>query len=896
MESVEYTYRILGKGLLGPWEAGALTVCLLVAALLLSRAQWRRAPGRAVRAALTAIKVALVLLLGWLLFQPSLFVRQETRRPGLLVLLADDSASMSVRDNPERLSDLLDLVELVEGGAPEGRLTAARDAHRLLDALAPEAQADVAQVDRIIEELENGFPGGPAFRERLAGVSSKWQADAAALSVAFQRLRTETADLGALDLAEDKRSEATTLTDKITFVSEKVQMAGDALAALAGGAVLSAEGIAPARAGMAGALADVRAAAMDAAALRDLLDEAFLAAAAESVQARCKALEGLSRLELVVRLIQDAPALGKLARKHRVRVRAAAAGAETETNALRADAQSTDFFLPLRTILNEHSRDVVTGIILFSDGRQNSFADLGGVLEALRARSIPVHTVAVGSSRQARDLALVDYRLPSLCAAGREAVLTVLVRTAVPKGTPFRVTVASAGRPASEAACAADGSLEQLVAVAVKPETPGAVPLTISVLAGEEMDEFPGNNSASDVLKVSDGRARCLIVADVPTWDVRYLLHAVGALPVRVETVLACASPKGPPRGSGAGKVPESVKQWAHYDLIVLAGAPFAGFSDKDAKAIHAAVAEKGCGLLLVVPSQDGPGYAGPLAAAFGWPAPGGGGAGEFVAPASLLHVPPLAVRPRVLDAAAVWRRVTPPRRLARVPQQGAVLLRDASGGPVLSYGIYGKGRCVLLGLGDAYRMREFDGRGAAARFFEETAALALCPPDEAALQLLPRRPVEGQDTFVFVPGAEGAAPALSWKQAEKTGAVQLAACAGGALVGTASFPAAGAASFAIERGGAQAQVQTEVLPALSVENVDLSMDVPLLEQVARETGGRFARLADFEAVADGIKPQQQVQVRVFEHSLWHGVLFLVLVVGLITLDYVLRRKAGMVL
>jgi len=65
---------------------------------------------------------------------------------------------------------------------------------------------------------------------------------------------------------------------------------------------------------------------------------------------------------------------------------------------------------------------------------------------------------------------------------------------------------------------------------------------------------------------------------------------------------------------------------------------------------------------------------------------------------------------------------------------------------------------------------------------------------------------------------------------------------------------------------------------------------------MARATGGQFARLADFPTVASAARPVHQVTVRVFEYSLWHGVPLLVVLVGLVTLEYVLRRKAGMVL
>ena len=895
METVQVTYRILGKGLLGPWQAAAVTIALLALVALLLSGQLRRVTSKRLRAAMVATRLCVVLLLGWTLFQPSLFCRQETTRPGLLILLVDDSGSMAVRDEPEGYSDLLDLAEATYGYSPVGRPTAARDVGRVLRAFVPAAESDIRETGRVLGELDSGLPWDESSGALLRQVSSRWQSAVGEMQAACGRLRAETANPSPLKLADQEREDVKARVDRLTFAAEKVRMVADAAAAIAsaGGSSSGAPAdLVAARNAMTAAMDDVRKGVDDAGALRDALDRAFLASADESVRKQCEELSGLSRTQLVSRFLQSSPAMGALKREHRLLTCATSTGHQVEPSRLDVSGGQTDFLQPLRTILNEHSRDILSGVVLLSDGRHNSFEDLHGVLEALRARSIPVHAVLVGSVRAGSDLAIVDYSLPVLAVKGQKTTAVVTVRTGVAKGTPFRAALASGGEVLAEAVLAADGSATQRVVLTFAPGKSGLMPLAITLSADGDVDRFAGNNSAADALRVLDARARCLLVADVPSWDVQYLLRALDSLPVRTELVLDCATPAPPPRGAGNGKVPETAEQWGGYQLIALAGRPFRGFKDSDAAALLAAVSEKGRGLLLLPDTQGAPAYAEALAGAFGWRVEETADL-QFAPPVALLHVPPVAVRARTLDTRAAWRRMSAPRRLGAVPLQPVVLLRSASGVPVISCGLYGKGRCVCVGAADAWRLREFDGWTDAERFLRETVALALYDPLQgAAAGFLPAQPVAGEPAFVLTGAPSGgSATTVSWRQGEKGGSAQ---CSADGLVVT--FPQAGPASVTLGGGESRTEAQADVRRLLSVEDADFSTDGPLLEEMARATGGQFARLADFPTVASAARPVHQVTVRVFEYSLWHGVPLLVVLVGLVTLEYVLRRKAGMVL
>lgn len=898
MEHVEYTRTILGKGLLGGWQTLAVMLLVLVLAGLALRRDLRKVRRARLARILAGTKLALVLLVACVLYQPSLYVRKTITRPGNLVFLVDDSASMGVVDEPESVSELLDLVEITRGVPLGGRMQAAGEFCRLLDANRRAMQTASKRIDGFVKMLEQGLPRGAATSQEIARMATEFRKIAEGLRRAAGQLRGDMAGLDRYRIPREQQEILRLRAEQLALVGEKIRAIADQLVPLAGGDA-SSEQFAELRDSLRAADEDSEKTLEQARAVRESLDQAFLDTTDPATARLAREVRKLSRIEILCRVLEKSPNVAALRKAHRVTLMSLTRREPTDTAALAATEASTDFLEPLRKILNDYSRQTVSAIVLFSDGQQNSFAELDAVLRTLRAKGIPLDTVAVGSSRPITDFAIADYRLPVMALRYRRAYVTATVKTAAPKDTPFVVSLREGDKVLASGTFKADGARDCEIALPVAFDRAGHVPVTLAVAPARGADKFAANDQVTDSVPVLAEKLNALVVGDVPSWDVRYLLAAMVDLPVKAECVFTGASDKAPERGGTKGKVPQTPSHWKRYDLVVLAGQPFKGFGEKDADALRDAVRRYGVALIVLPDARGVRGYGDALGKAFGWkdPAPV---ALRFAPPVADLHVPPLALRPKWLDALAAWRRLAPPERLAGVPAQQVTLLKAAGGTPLLTYGLYGKGRCVLVGLADVWRMRLYDGWRDTGPFAQQLVALALTDPFEGGrrIGLMPALPIVDRPAWLFWRGDEDKPRPVKafWSMGAAVGAIELQPSAGGTLSGATRFPTALPASLSIPLKDATVTQTVQVRQTLNDENIYFSTNEPLLKSLARRTNGQFARLTELEKLAHAVKPREQVEVRVHEYTLWHYWLILILIVAVATTEYLVRRKAGMVL
>ncbi|MBS3762973.1 MAG: hypothetical protein KGZ25_06685, partial [Planctomycetes bacterium] len=635
METVDRTYQLLGKGLLGPWQVAGVTIVGLIVVTLLLRGDLKGVPQR-LRLGLLTARAVIVLLAGWFLFQPSLYVKETLSQPGRLVVVLDDSASMGIQDPAPGLSDLLDRVEIVRGKPLKGRVRSPGAFVSLVERLEPEVSNDAQILDNVLSRIEEELPWRATLRDQLKRMASRWDESAKKIDNHAQTIRSEILSAkvggsGADDETSQRRSRLMASAQRLSLVGPVFQKLASRLRTLAEERSLDPTAFRETQTLMNEATVGLEEAREQATGIRDIMDRRYFSAALEARRKELKSQARLSRIEIAHRLLRrHVPSLSK---KHRLSYqllsRSAVLNAMPEN--IRTESDRTEFAGALRNVLNTYSRDVIAGIILVSDGRrsrrsrseQDTPGDLRPVLESLEGMSVPLHTFLLGSEDDAPDLAVADYEIPSLLRKGGRATITVTIKTAVPEGTACRVTVSRIGVAGDETALAeasfvADGSSERLVLLEVRPEVAGTNPIRIAVSAEETEDRFPTNDSVVESLGVVEGRLRCFVLGDVPDWNMRAAVQALDELPVRMKTFFSGQSDEEPPRGSGNDKVPETAEQWGKYDIAVLGGAVFPGFNAKDASAIVEAAREKGLGL-FVLPGPD-PDYAGWMAQQLGWP------------------------------------------------------------------------------------------------------------------------------------------------------------------------------------------------------------------------------------------------------------------------------------
>ncbi|MBI2193959.1 MAG: hypothetical protein HYU36_18435 [Planctomycetes bacterium] len=921
----QVTYKLATTGRLPFWAGTLIGTAILAACLLILRAELRRLRRRRGPRWLYLTRPLIILSFTWLLLQPVLYIRSETPERGRLLLLLDDSASMFLRDRYPDRSARLDLAQLLRLPGTEDR----PDLCQRYAARLREQQEEIGPlVDRLrrhLDELEQGMPWGDSFTATLedagvkAGPWARFTEDhAASLAQLESSLSSQPAEnLAATDpeisarFAAVREHAASCLRlrdilrrwrqnpDKTPQALVEIQAAYERLATLLAAALPALQSL---QAGN---------------------DEKFLGQSEAGLPASLARVEESPRLALATQALERSGLLEALSRKHRAEVRLLQTAPLSEPGASAADlrpdqaARHTDLFTPIERLIEKYSLELLSGIVLLTDGQQNA-RPRPEVLQRIQKIHVPFLAVGVGSPLPAPDLALVDYRLPSLVLSGQKAAADVTVKTAMPAGTPYAVTLRAGDQEIGRSAGQADGTPAARHRISWEIGRPGPSILELAV-EGAGPDANPGNNRLFLTVAALERRPKVLVIGQSARWDLVYLLRILEKGPFRTSLHLTNERDKEPGRGKGDEEIPADLADLKAYDLVILDDEPFRGFRDQDVDIFADYVVRAGGSLVLLqnFEERQKSSYRSLLSRRIGpldqLPAPREA-ASETVLPGLQIAECSRSLHLVLLSAQCEkgrdhWGQISEPHILFPVPRQTFTLLESPGGSfPVFSLGFYGRGRIYQIGIGDLFRIREWHGAEAQSRFLTGMLEDAVTPlfPDAAGgrdgVALYPAPASVGQKTWMLLhlsqPQPASQHLTLELENGERR---DLEARPGppeesGLYVADWTPEQPGTLSVSAETPSGRIEVKTRTVLPLSRENIDFDLDEPGLSQMAREAGGRYLPLARLREGLEAIPERSRPLVNVREVNLWNAKALLFAIAALLTLDWVIRRKAGIIL
>ena len=587
----------------------------------------------------------------------------------------------------------------------------------------------------------------------------------------------------------------------------------------------------------------------------------------------------------------------------------------------------------------------VRAVVLFSDGCETTVGPGGSAL-ANAAAALPLVVVGVGDVAGTPDRAVVDLRYPPVVYAGDEVVVEAAVEQRdVPSGgrAALVVTLRDDGGIVAADTLAADADVVPVrLAFRARGEGMQAMRLEASALVAERHLE---NNRATLAIDSRRDRARVLLLAGTPGWDVRFLAQAAAgerrlALtvvhPDARGLVLADSLTRWQPPATAAG--------WRRWDAVVLTG-----WSGADGRLDWAALGEAvegGLGLLVlpsaVVSANGAAVLAGPpagLAALL----PVETTPWRWDPGVRFAQVPAGATGHAVLDgveaaagaSASSFSQLPPWRETARVAPRagGTVLLESAARGggpmPALVVGPRGQGRVAWFGVRHVWEWAFWDAGG------QGQGPPATQPARQVLRNLLMWLTGAAEQTgleFAVRPGVfqEGQPVRLASRWRDMRGdpvtgrsvsvTVQSAADSSGggttetfALTATVGEPGCAEVELPPLRpgrytarlegagepvvNGASADL---VVTDASVERTQVRQDRQRLQQLAARAGGKYVDLADPGAV--GVL-RQQLADRDWSAAegrqrrrldLWSGWPFITIVCVLLGCEWFLRRRHGL--
>ncbi|GIW72345.1 MAG: hypothetical protein KatS3mg102_1887 [Planctomycetota bacterium] len=194
--------------------------------------------------------------------------------------------------------------------------------------------------------------------------------------------------------------------------------------------------------------------------------------------------------------------------------------------ALEADGPETALGDALQRVLADLRGKNVAGVVLLSDGRSNagSVAPLA-IARELGKRGIALYAVGVGNPEEPLDIELTDLEAPRVLRAGDLLQATVRLRAqgVEPDREQVQLVVRLDERTAATELVTLRGQGQsQEVVIQLRPEQPGEYTLAA------EVEPRPGeliadNNRLQQRLRVIDKRIRVLYIEDLPRYEYRYL-------------------------------------------------------------------------------------------------------------------------------------------------------------------------------------------------------------------------------------------------------------------------------------------------------------------------------------------------------------------------------------
>lgn len=228
-------------------------------------------------------------------------------------------------------------------------------------------------------------------------------------------------------------------------------------------------------------------------------------------------------------------------------------------------------------VMRELSGNKVAAALLISDGRSTATPQSGAVTldEAamqLKQSGIPVSTIATGTAEPLRDLALVDLAAPKEANLDDTLTMRLTVNNHIEPGLETELTLLEDGRPMVVRKVRLNSGRNDLtLSLIVDGQELGDRKYTIKApLFEDELSDE--NNEISAHVRIVKRSLRCLFIAGKPTVEYHYLWPALARDPIiNVSCWLLDADVNYVQQGkTPIDKLPQSLEDWDKYDVVIL--------------------------------------------------------------------------------------------------------------------------------------------------------------------------------------------------------------------------------------------------------------------------------------------------------------------------------------
>lgn len=622
-----------------------------------------------------------------------------------------------------------------------------------------------------------------------------------------------------------------------------------------------------------------------------------------------------------------------------------AAAVRRKIDELKPIGVQTRLIESLGTVARELRGQRIAGALLLTDGRETD-AKGGESASALRDLGLKVFAVPVGTDVGLRNVEIESVAVQDSVFAGDIVNVKVALRTTgVPPGTAIRlilkdksgVPILDEGKPV-ELAVPIDRDGPQQAELQFIPSQVGPLDLSVEAVPLDgEIDD--ADNVRAVQLAVLDANLRVLYVDGYPRWEYRYLKQELIRDPtVNVSCLLTSADTSFAQEGDRPiTRFPETIEELLEYDVVLFGDVDPRQFTDNQLALVNEFVSRRGGGFGMIA----GPNYApqkyqntaiepllpvdisrveGGTRRADGTVAEGfrialtedGRNSSVF----RFFRDPKVNadyVAGRIQEMFWYCRGVTTKagvgETLAQHPKETGP---DGRPAPLVVVGRFGTGRTSFSALDDTWRWRYYTGEQIFNSYWTQTLRTLARGKKlgQRKLTLASERPVYqlGETARVNVrvldPQVLATLPGeLQAKLVDEQGQVVRdvtlirRGASGDGYVG--GFTADRLGRFSVKLPSLGAGVDDAAVPLeIAVPRLELNdptVDRVTLARLAAETGGQVVPFAEAASLPTRIPSAQREIPLIANSPLWAAPSALALFAGLITAEWILRKRAGLV-
>lgn len=601
--------------------------------------------------------------------------------------------------------------------------------------------------------------------------------------------------------------------------------------------------------------------------------------------------------------------------------------------------------------LSRSSGRQVSAVVLLTDGRTTDPPDRN-LIRRLQAEGVTVSSVVLGADVAVGDTAIAAVQAPKRAfskdivpveaiierrgPARARASRVELVDTATGTVLDFAELPAGANM-AGEAAPQRD--TVQLVA---SPATTGDARWEVRVSDSLVASTTTDGQTARDLLPVNNRRAvpitlvdrpmRVLYIDGYPRWEYRYLKNLLQREQTIESSVMLLSADRdfAQEGNTPIARLPRTREEFERFDLIVIGDIPATFFTGEQLLEMKRAVAERGTGLAWIGGSRSTPRT---------WHGTSAEELLPFTGPYELerLSIPvnlsptPLAARLGVLRLADDPKSAFPAELLSadegwaqlewaqRIPIQSlkpaseilAESTQEIEGGhaPLVVGMRYGAGNVLYVATDEIWRWRNGRGETYPERFWVQLLRSLARPSlgvgrEEVRIAIEPGRAVVGDTVRVEVELPAGAPPATIALEAipedSRGSAVDIVAMPGSSWLFVAAWSPEREGRWKIRPRDPSLAARAGDGAILEVTRSDRELrdaeaDRPLLEALARETGGRVVGPADAAALVRSLPNRSIRTENPLRDPIWNSPLALAILMSLLASEWIIRRSARLI-